>query len=70
MLIDLVINIEISILYEATVSYSKNTLKSIMRIYEFAKEKIENIPDIHKMKISKYSEQFGWEKESKKESFD
>ena len=70
LLIDLTIDIGTSNLYGATGSYSKNTLESTMKVYKFAQDKINTIPDIQRFKISKYSERYGWGKRVEKESFD
>ncbi|WP_299184683.1 hypothetical protein [uncultured Aquimarina sp.] len=69
LLIDLIIDIGTTDLYGATGSYSKDTLQSTMRVYQFAQEKMNEIPNIHKFKISKFSEKSGWGNKIEKSAF-
>jgi hypothetical protein len=70
LLIDLIIDVGTTDLYGATGKYSKNTLDSTMRIYNFASEKINKIPEIDKFKISQFSERNGWGNRIEKIAFD
>ncbi len=70
LLIDLTIDIGTSNLYGATGKYSKKTLDSVLRIYHFAQENLNGVPEIEKFRISKYSEKGGWGNRMDKAEFD
>lgn len=70
LLIDLTMDIGTSNLYGGTGEYSKYTLESTVRVYWFAKENIDKIPDINKFKISPYSEDRGWGNNIERSAFD
>ncbi|MEO8236565.1 MAG: hypothetical protein ABI576_00555 [Flavobacterium sp.] len=68
-LINLVIDIGTTDLYGATGKHSKNTLKSTMEVYKFAKKELRTLPDLNKFDFTKFSENKGWGNRIDKELF-